>query len=183
MFDVGFSEVLLLGVIALLVLGPERLPKAARIFGGFVRKARRSFEGIKQEIEREIDADELKRSMAAMPSVASMTEQINAPFKDISSAIESERQNLNQGFEDISNDVASVSTVTDDASPRHPREREESDAASDSLERLNDLDSRLRGNDDLRNDELASLPNDNLLVREKKENIDAAPEPSKPTPA
>ena len=148
MFDVGFSEVLLLGVIALLVLGPERLPKAARIFGGFVRKARRSFEGIKQEIEREIDADELKKSMAAMPTVASIAEQIKAPFQDISSAIDNERQSVNQGFDDISKDIASVSARSDDDSLRHPRAGEDPNTASDSPEPLSDLDSRVRGNDE-----------------------------------
>jgi sec-independent protein translocase protein TatB len=174
MFDVGFSEVLLLGVIALLVLGPERLPKAARIFGGFVRKARRSFEGIKQEIEREIDADELKKSMAAMPTVASITEQIKAPFQEMSSAIDNERQSLNQGFDDMSKDVASVSTVTDEVSRRHPREGGDPDTASDAPEQVSDLNSRLRGNDGLNTsdigDSVASSHNEIM-----------PPEPSKPT--
>ena len=120
MFDVGFIEILLLGVIALLVLGPERLPKAARIFGGFMRKARRSFEGIKQEIEREIDADELKRSIAAMPTIASIEEHIKAPFQDISNAIENERQNMNQSFDDLRSEVAKLEEPQPDVSSGKP---------------------------------------------------------------
>lgn len=60
MFDVGFTEVLLIGIIALLVLGPERLPHAARMTGAFLGKIRRSFTDIKSEIEREVAAEELR---------------------------------------------------------------------------------------------------------------------------
>jgi len=129
MFDVGFSEVLLLGIIALLVLGPERLPKAARIFGGFVRKARRSFEGVKQEIEREIDADELKRTIASMPTVASIEAQIRAPFQEVSSAIENERQSMTQGFDDLGLNVTKLDTAKLDDDISKPSNSEATPAA------------------------------------------------------
>lgn len=64
MFDIGFSELLLIGVVALLVLGPERLPKAARFTGLWVRKARAQWYAVKTEFEREMAADELTRSLA-----------------------------------------------------------------------------------------------------------------------
>ncbi len=63
MFDLGFSELFLIGVIALLVLGPERLPKAARTVGALLRRARSSYMSLKSDIERELAADELKRSI------------------------------------------------------------------------------------------------------------------------
>lgn len=63
MFDVGFAELLLIGVVALLVLGPERLPKAARMAGLWMRKARASWYSMRAELEREIADDELKRSL------------------------------------------------------------------------------------------------------------------------
>jgi len=62
-FDVGFAELLLIGVVALLVLGPERLPKAARMAGLWMRKARASWYSMRAELEREIADDELKRSL------------------------------------------------------------------------------------------------------------------------
>ncbi|KAI2672244.1 Sec-independent protein translocase protein TatB [Pseudomonas sp. TNT3] len=63
MFGISFSELLLVGLVALLVLGPERLPGAARTAGLWVGRLKRSFNAIKQEVEREIGADEIRRQL------------------------------------------------------------------------------------------------------------------------
>lgn len=63
MFDIGFSEIFLIAVVALLVLGPERLPKAARFAGLWVRRARAQWYSVKSELETELADDELKRSL------------------------------------------------------------------------------------------------------------------------
>lgn len=63
MFDVGFSELLVIAVVALLVLGPERLPKAARFAGLWVRRARAQWNSVKAEFERDLADDDLKRSL------------------------------------------------------------------------------------------------------------------------
>ncbi|NIE74506.1 twin-arginine translocase subunit TatB [Pantoea sp. Tr-811] len=55
MFEIGFSELLLVGVVALLVLGPERLPVAARTLGRILGQARRAMQGLRTQMEREID--------------------------------------------------------------------------------------------------------------------------------
>ena len=57
MFDVGFSELLVIAVVALLVLGPERLPKAARFAGLWVRRARAQWHSVKAELARWIGAE------------------------------------------------------------------------------------------------------------------------------
>jgi len=62
-FDIGFSELLLIAVVALVVLGPERLPKAARFAGLWVRRARNQWDSVKQELERELHAEEIKRNL------------------------------------------------------------------------------------------------------------------------
>lgn len=61
MFDVGFSELVMVGLIALLVIGPERLPKAARIAGFWLGKARSTIASVKAEIKQELHAEEMRQ--------------------------------------------------------------------------------------------------------------------------
>ena len=63
MFDVSLVELAVIALVALLVLGPEKLPRAARTVGLYVRKARQSWYSVRADIERELAADELKRSI------------------------------------------------------------------------------------------------------------------------
>ena len=63
MFEVGFGELLLVALVALIVLGPERLPLAARMAGLWIGRLRRSFNSLKVEVEREIGADEIRRQL------------------------------------------------------------------------------------------------------------------------
>jgi len=63
MFDIGFSELVVIAVVALIVLGPERLPRAARFAGLWVRRARAQWYSVKSELERELATEDLKRSM------------------------------------------------------------------------------------------------------------------------
>ena len=84
MFGISFSELLLVGLVALLVLGPERLPGAARTAGLWIGRLKRSFNAIKQEVEREIGADEIRRQLHN-EHILSMEEQakkILAPLQD-----------------------------------------------------------------------------------------------------
>lgn len=63
MFDVGFSELLIIAIVALLVLGPERLPKAARFAGLWIRRARAQWDSVKMELERDLAAEELRKGL------------------------------------------------------------------------------------------------------------------------
>lgn len=60
MFDIGFGELLLIGLVGLLVLGPERLPGVAKTLGGFVRKARHTWNQMRVELEQEVDRSRIK---------------------------------------------------------------------------------------------------------------------------
>ena len=60
MFDAGFLEFLIIGIIALVVIGPERLPGVARTVGGWIGKARAFVDNTKRDIEREINATEMR---------------------------------------------------------------------------------------------------------------------------
>lgn len=63
MFEVGFLEIVVIAVVSLLVLGPERLPVAIRHIGLWVGRFRRSYRQIRAEIEREIGADDIRRQL------------------------------------------------------------------------------------------------------------------------
>ncbi len=65
MFDFSFGEMMVVALVALIVLGPERLPKAARFTGLWVRRARAQWYSVKSELEQELASDELKRSLHA----------------------------------------------------------------------------------------------------------------------
>jgi sec-independent protein translocase protein TatB len=60
MFDVGFSELIMVAVVALVVIGPKDLPRVARIAGLWLGRARRTLASVKDEIDREFKAQELK---------------------------------------------------------------------------------------------------------------------------
>ncbi|MDO1510631.1 MULTISPECIES: Sec-independent protein translocase protein TatB [unclassified Neisseria] len=70
MFDFGFSELLLIGVIALVVLGPERLPKAARMAGSLLGRVQRTVSSVKQELSAQIEMDELRKAKSEFESAA-----------------------------------------------------------------------------------------------------------------
>jgi sec-independent protein translocase protein TatB len=63
MFDVGFSELVLIFIVGLLVLGPERLPVVIRTTSRYLARLRRSFNEVRAEIEREVGYDEIKRDL------------------------------------------------------------------------------------------------------------------------
>ena len=73
MFDVGFSELVVIALVALLVLGPEKLPSAARTVGALVRRARQSWASLQSELEREIDASELKSSLESVKATPELS--------------------------------------------------------------------------------------------------------------
>lgn len=86
MFDVGFSEIALIAVVALLVLGPERLPGFARTLGALVRRARTSWQSVKSEIEREIAAEDMKRSINEIRRTADVGGEVRAAASEIERA-------------------------------------------------------------------------------------------------
>jgi len=81
MFDFGFSEMLLTAVVGLLVLGPQRLPRAARTLGLWVRRARASWFSLRAELERELNDEDLKRSLdEARNEARLLRKELKAPL-------------------------------------------------------------------------------------------------------
>lgn len=77
MFGIGTGELMIIALVALVVLGPERLPRAARFAGVWVRRARGQWYSVKAELERELSAEDLKRSVQdAQRSIADVGTQV-----------------------------------------------------------------------------------------------------------
>lgn len=120
MFDLGFSELFLIGVVALIVLGPERLPKAARTVGLLLRRARNSYVNLKSDIERELAADELKRSLKS----------VSEPAQSVKQAFDEARQG-GRDFQAslMQSDRAKLQAEVDSALPAAPAKPEQASPA------------------------------------------------------
>ena len=89
MFDIGFSELMVIGVVALIVIGPERLPKVARTLGHLLGRAQRYVNDVKSDINREIQLDELKKLQTQVTdSARAMEESVRKEYESARSAIE-----------------------------------------------------------------------------------------------
>jgi sec-independent protein translocase protein TatB len=66
MFDIGFSELLVIGIVALIVIGPEKLPRVARTIGHLAGRLQRYVNDVKADINREIELDELRKMRDSM---------------------------------------------------------------------------------------------------------------------
>ena len=75
MFDIGFSELMVIGIVALLVIGPERLPKVARTFGHLMGRLQRYVNDVKADIDREMEIDELRKVQSTFQEAAREVEQ------------------------------------------------------------------------------------------------------------
>ena len=84
MFDFSFGEIGLIAVVALLVLGPERLPRVARTAGALARRARNSWQSVRDEIERELAAEDLRKSMHELKQDV----DVNADLRQAAQSVE-----------------------------------------------------------------------------------------------
>jgi sec-independent protein translocase protein TatB len=97
MFDIGASELFLIAIVALIVLGPERLPKAARFAGLWVRRARAQWYSVRSELERELAAEDLQRSLReGREAVQDMQTDIRAADADMRREFEAMRKNVEE---------------------------------------------------------------------------------------
>ena len=88
MFDIGFSELMVIAVVALIVIGPERLPKVARTLGHLFGRMQRYVNDVKADISREIELDELRKLQTSMQDAArsfeqSVTREVNATESEL----------------------------------------------------------------------------------------------------
>ena len=103
MFDIGFPELLIVALVLLLVVGPERLPEVLRTVGRVVGSARRSFDTLKAELEREVGADDLRRELH------------NARIMEDAKRLEEDLKGAEQSFKALGQTTKAELTAAEDA--------------------------------------------------------------------
>src|SRR2546428_593459 len=116
MFDIGFSELLVIGIVALIVIGPEKLPRMARTVGILAGRLQRYVSDVKADINREIELEDLRKMRDSMQQAAS----------DFQSSVQTElhktETDLNKTVEDVVKDPAATPHAQDPAATPHPRD-------------------------------------------------------------
>lgn len=123
MFNVSFSELLMIGVIALIVIGPERLPKVARTIGHLVGRAQRYVSDVKSDIQREMDMDDIgslkgqleDAARSIKETVQNTADELRKPMDEAQAALKDAGESLKETSESLKASVTSA-----DAPTEHP---------------------------------------------------------------
>ena len=107
MFDIGFSELIVIGLVALIVIGPERLPRVARTIGHLAGRLQRYVNDVKADINREVEMEELRK----------MRDSVTQTATDIQSSVQGE---LNKAESDLNAAAGSMTGVPEPAAASTP---------------------------------------------------------------
>ena len=114
MIDLGISKMALIGAVALIVIGPEKLPRVARTMGALLGKAQRYVSDVKAEVNRSMELDELKK----------MKETVEGAAHEVENSIQSGASDFEKSWEEATNTASSSSfegASTDYPEYRHPK--------------------------------------------------------------
>ena len=117
MFDVGFFELMLIGVVALLVVGPERLPKLARTAGKWLGKGKQMINSVKADIAQEMKAEELKKILEEQQQLNPVHEIMDDTRKTLNEIEQEAKSSLDSaadGLSDTKNKSPKIQTRPDD---------------------------------------------------------------------
>jgi twin arginine-targeting protein translocase TatB len=110
MFDIGFSELLVIGVVALIVIGPEKLPRVARTVGVLAGRLQRYVSDVKADINREIELEELRKMRDSMQQAASdFQSSVQSEVSKTEAELNQTAADLNKTVEDVVKDPAAES--------------------------------------------------------------------------
>lgn len=147
MFDIGFMELLLISIVALIVIGPERLPGAIRTATLWIGRAKRSFNQVKSEIEKEINADEIKRQLhnesilsdlkKAKTQADKLVQNTRKNIADINSEV---NDTLKQEEAELKDAVADKAVDTNETEPKKSKTREPAAAPVDDPASLDEVE-------------------------------------------
>ena len=140
MFDVGFSEVVIIAIIALVILGPERLPKVARTLGFWVGKARRMVADVKSDIDREMRESELADLRKLGDEISDVKNEVQSAAGEVAddAGVESVVESIKKSTDDIQSSVSDV-TATDDSTQSAENKSSTDDGTNISLNKENQI--------------------------------------------
>lgn len=100
MFDMGFQEVVLIGIIALIIIGPERLPSVARSIGLWVGKMQRFVAGVKSDIANELQTDELRSMLSSQEDqIRELKNMVNETKSDLEKTAQQAQKSVSEGMD------------------------------------------------------------------------------------
>jgi sec-independent protein translocase protein TatB len=106
MFDIGFSELLVIGIVALIVIGPEKLPRVARTVGVLAGRLQRYVADVKADINREIELEELRKMRDSMQQAASeFQSSVQSEVTKTEAELHQTAADLNKTLEDAAKDT------------------------------------------------------------------------------
>lgn len=114
MFDIGFSEILVIAVVALIVIGPERLPKVARTMGHMFGRLQRYVAEVKADIDREMQMEELKKLQSSMQEAARSVE------KSVSESVRDTETRIKTVADDVGKTVENAAPSSSISNPETP---------------------------------------------------------------
>ena len=118
MFDIGFSELIVIGIVALVVIGPEKLPKVARTLGLLLGRAQRYVNDVKADINREMQLDELRKLQSQVTeSARSLEDSVRKEYEAARSAVEAPVQEAKTAVAELESGVTQSPAVTPSAMP------------------------------------------------------------------
>src|SRR5436309_10750632 len=124
MFDIGFSEIMVIAVVALVVIGPERLPKTARTLGLLFGRLQRYVSEVKADINREMELDELRRLQREMQGAAREFEQtVTTAASDVASGVRNVERELNDAAAESPSTTPAPGAAAEAASSEPPAPR------------------------------------------------------------
>ncbi|MEY3981247.1 MAG: Sec-independent protein translocase protein TatB [Pseudomonadota bacterium] len=111
MFDIGFSELIVIGLVALVVVGPKRLPVATRTVGTLLGRAQRYVNDVKSDIQRQVDLEELRKVQQQVQNVGDQIQSsVQNVEKEVTGVASSISQSADDAWEGFGEDATSVST-------------------------------------------------------------------------
>jgi sec-independent protein translocase protein TatB len=115
MIDIGVTKIALIGAVALIVIGPEKLPRLARTIGTLLGKAQRYVADVKQEVSRSMELDELKK----------MKESVEDAARDVENSIQTNASDFEKSWSETTGDSSTVSLPGMEIFPeyKHPKKK------------------------------------------------------------